>query len=74
MLPTRAKLKGNTARLRQLIKEHGDEWIVHHSESVPMQCFNGDHGAFISSIDAKHSRNVRITDLELSTVDIPVDV
>lgn len=65
MLPTRAKLLGNTKRLKQLIKTHGDVWIVHHTEAVPMQCFNDDLGVFISSLDALHSRNVRLTDLDI---------
>jgi hypothetical protein len=65
MLPPRAKLLGNSKRLKQLIKEHGDVWVVHHTEAVPMQCFDGGMGVFISCLTAKHSRNVRLTDLDI---------
>lgn len=48
----------NTARLKQIVKEHGDVWIA-ISEPHPMQCFNDDCGIRICSLDNKHTRNVR---------------
>ena len=48
----------NTARLKQLVREHGNIW-TQLSDSEPMQCFNGDHGTRIRSLDETHVRNVR---------------
>lgn len=51
-------LKGNTNRLRQLIKQHGNTWW---SDGVlkNMPCFNGELGISITSLDKKHTRNIR---------------
>ena len=52
------QLVPNTARLKQVVKEHGDVWIA-LCEPTPMQCFNGDDGMRICSLDNVHTRNVR---------------
>ena len=73
MLPTQATLKGNTARLRQLIKEHGSLWVIHSHDPEPMQCFNGELGVQICSFEGSHLRNVRLTDLDISLFDIEIN-
>ena len=58
------KLLPNTKRLKQLIKQHGDEWIV-VQENVPVQCFtDSDVGTKICSLNLHHSRWVRPCDIE----------
>jgi len=56
----------NTARLKQLRKEHGSTWIM-VTLPEPMQCFDGDMGIRIKSIEGKHVRNARLTDVEVIT-------
>jgi len=62
-------LKPNTKRLKQLIKEFGDQWEVKcREESAP--CFNGKPGLFIESITTnkngfKHSRWITEEDYTL---------
>ena len=56
----------NSARLKQLIKEHGQFWQVPNSPAKPMQCFNGDLGFPITSENGKHFRNIRATDIKIS--------
>jgi len=58
-----ARLLPNTARLKQLIREHGDIWEIEHGPE-PMQCFNNDNGFGIRSKDGRHFRNVRPDDIE----------
>ena len=54
----------NTARLKQLRKEFGSTWSM-VAPPEPMQCFDGDMGMRIVSIDGKHVRNARLTDIEV---------
>ena len=53
---------GTTNRLRQLIRDHGITWMTTDT-SRTMQCFGGDAGVAIISLDGRHERNVRLTDL-----------
>ena len=64
-LPTTATLLGNTKRLKQLIKEHGDRWVVHSFNPEPMQCFDGALGVQICTFEGSHLRNVRLEDIVL---------
>ena len=58
------RLLPNTARLKQLRKQHGPTWIM-LSLPEPMQCFDGDMGIRIKSMDGTHVRNARLTDVEV---------
>ena len=50
-------------RLKQLIKEHGNVWVVKHGPEK-MQCFGNEDGFGIESLDGNHFRNVRENDIE----------
>jgi hypothetical protein len=57
------KLKGGSARLRQLIREHGTAWEVVKGPCT-IQCFIDSRVAIlIRSEDGKHTRWVRPTDV-----------
>jgi hypothetical protein len=56
------KLLPNTKRLKQVIKEHGHVWNLLQGP-MPMQCFDNELGILIKSLDDKHVRNVRVTDV-----------
>ena len=64
--PLNVTLLPNTARLKQLRKQHGSTWVT-LTIPEPMQCFDGDMGIRIRSKDGKHVRNARITDIEVIT-------
>lgn len=51
-------------RLRQLIRDHGDQWVV--TRDMPCACFGGQEGLEIQSPDHLHIRWVRITDVTTS--------
>lgn len=51
----------NTARLRELIRKHGSIWKV--EGSAVMSCFGGEVGLKIASLDGRHKRNVRFSDI-----------
>ena len=53
----------NTARLKQLIKSHGNVW-EQVGRVEPKQCFGNDEGMMIESLDKEHSRNIRVTDVK----------
>ena len=55
-------LNASNKRLKQLMKEHGHQWIM-LSEIKPMACFDNEKGCHIQSLDGKHIRNVRLTDI-----------
>ena len=59
----RVKLLPNNMRLKQLIKEHGNVWVVKHGPEK-MQCFGNEDGFGIESLDGNHFRNVRENDIE----------
>lgn len=52
----------NTNRLRQLIKDHGNQWVMIRGMSCA--CFGGQIGIEIQSLDESHIRWVKITDTE----------
>lgn len=52
------RLMGNSKRLKELVRLHGDVWRVRRLE-MSVQCFNGDPGVFIEALDGAHSRWVR---------------
>lgn len=57
------RLKANTKRLKQVIKQHGVVWNVLRTEkSVP--CFDGRGGIFVQSRDGLHTRWVELKDVE----------
>ena len=56
-----------TFNLCDLMREHGVKWKVMHGPE-PMQCFNGDLGVHVESIDGTHSRNVHFDDIWKSEV------
>lgn len=60
------KLLPVNKRLKQLIKEFGEDWIV---DSYPrkMQCFEGEEGVRVCSWDGEHIRNVRACEVELGS-------
>lgn len=51
------RIRPNTNRLRQLVRDHGDIWIM-EGDPRPMPCFDGHTGAAVRTIDNTHSRNV----------------
>ena len=53
----------NTARLKQLIKAHGNVW-KQVSEVEEKQCFSNERGMLVQSLDKEHERNIRVTDVE----------
>ena len=55
-------LRPNNARLKQLIKEHGNIWVVKHGPN-PMQCFGDAQGFGIESLNGDHFRNVKSDDI-----------
>ena len=48
-------------RLRQLIRDHGDQWVM--TRGMPCACFGGQLGIEVRSLDETHIRWVRITDV-----------
>ena len=54
----RIKVAANGKRGKQLITQHGDEWI--HIHTIDMPCFNGGLGMLIESLDGKHRRNIKL--------------
>jgi hypothetical protein len=62
-----ATLLPTTKRLKQLIHQHGSEWII-VQENVPVQCFSDSKiGTKICSQNLHHSRWVRPSDLQERT-------
>jgi hypothetical protein len=59
----RVTLLPNTKRLKQVITEHGNTWAVIRGP-LSMQCFNGDLGFQVTSLDNLHIRNVRVGDIK----------
>ena len=49
------KLTGKTARLKQVIREHGKFWRV-DGRSHGLICFGGEAGIHVVSLDRRHSR------------------
>lgn len=49
------RLKPNTKRLKQLIKQFGEEWHLIGEVRQP-QCFNGENAVMVQSICKKHLR------------------
>lgn len=49
-------------RLKQLVKQHGEEWEVLWGPE-PMQCFNNSMGVHIRSLDGSHRRNIPLNDI-----------
>ena len=45
-------------RLKQLVKEHGDQWFV-LTPIQNVQCFDGGQGVKVVSSDGRHERWVR---------------
>lgn len=58
-------LQGTTARLKQLIREHGQIWMTESTKPIPMQCFNGREGFAIVSENGRHARNVLADDYKV---------
>lgn len=56
------ELLGKTKRLKQLRKEFGAKWLI-AGELSKMQCFNGELGCSIVSLNKEHIRNVRTTEI-----------
>jgi len=50
-----------TARLKQLVKEYGDDWWL-IEPLCKVQCFDNEVGALVESKDGGHSRWVRYPD------------
>lgn len=59
-------LKPECARVRQLIKKHGEIWDV--LEIAHVQCF-GEFGVLAGSLDGKHSRWVKLDNLNFRDED-----
>jgi hypothetical protein len=55
-------LKPATKRLKQLVKEFGDQWRVVRSQDT-VQCLNGP-GVFVESMCGRHTRWVDKDQLE----------
>jgi len=53
----KVKIKPNTNRLRQLVRDHGDIWTI-ISGPHNMVCFNGQPGFNVDSLDETHNRNI----------------
>ena len=51
------RLEAHSKRGKQLITEHGDEWVF--IRWAPMACFNDTIGIQVTSKDGKHTRNIR---------------
>ena len=62
MTETTVTLLPTSKKLKQLIKQHGDQWIP-LGEPKPLQCFNNEMGLLIASQDKKHFRNVLVSDV-----------
>lgn len=58
------KITPNTNRLRQLVRDHGDVWLV-LKDARPMVCFNGQLGLLVESLDGEHIRNVQASIAEV---------
>ena len=58
------KLKPETKRLKQLIKEFGSEWVVIRRKDK-VQCFDNTPGLLVVSKDNKHTRWVKPSHLEV---------
>ncbi len=59
----RVCLRGNTNRLRELIKKHGQVWNLDDVTNMP--CFAGNLGFRITNQTNTHTRNVRKEDIEI---------
>jgi len=59
-----ATLLPKTNRLRQLIRIHGNRWIIERGPK-PMGCFGLAEGFAIVSLDGAHKRNVRKEEMKL---------
>lgn len=59
MVEMECELLPNNKRLKQLIKEFGQVWIILSSKPKKMQCFDTKLGVHITSLNLKHNRNVR---------------
>jgi len=57
-------IKPDSNRLRQLIKDHGKTWSIVKGPKG-MQCFNGQLGCGIQSLDGKHERNIPMTSVSI---------
>ncbi len=57
------RLKPKSNRFRQLIREHGQPWVV--CRTMSCASFGGEVGVEIKSQDEKHIRWVRITDIAI---------
>lgn len=51
------RIKPDTNRLRQLVRDHGEWWLV-VARSKSMPCFDGQAGMMVMTADGSHSRNV----------------
>jgi hypothetical protein len=60
-------IKPDSNRLRQLIKDHGKTWSIVKGPKG-MQCFNGQLGMAIQSLDGKHERNIPMTSVSTTTL------
>jgi len=62
-----ATLLPKSNRLKQLIKIHGNRWIIERGPH-PMPCFDLAEGFAIMSLDGTHQRNVRKEEIKLDEV------
>ena len=51
------RLIAHSKRGKQLVTEHGDEWTFNRWDG--MACFDGDVGIQVTSLDGRHTRNIR---------------
>jgi hypothetical protein len=66
-MSNKVTIKPNTNRLKQLIKDHGKTWSIVKGPKG-MQCFNGQLGMAIQSLDGKHERNIPMTSVSTTTL------
>ena len=66
-MSNKVTIKPNTNRLKQLIKDHGKTWSIVKGPKG-MQCFNGQLGCAIISLDGKHERNIPMTSVSTTTL------
>lgn len=53
-LPRVVTLLPDNKRLKQIIREHGEQWLVLEDRNV--QCFSGERGLFIEALHGSHQR------------------